>query len=79
VYSQRWLHVSLWVLVLGNQGGGIHTEEDFNPWIRVCCLFSPGKFCSDFYSQDFLSFDSLSRDWILKLDPNDNFRKILSL
>ena len=32
------------------------------------------KFCPTFYSQDLLSFDSLSRDWILKLDPNDNFR-----
>ena len=33
-----------------------------------------GKFCPSFYSRDLLSFDSLSRDWILKLDPNDNFR-----
>ena len=32
------------------------------------------KFCPSFYRQDLLSFDSLSRDWILKLDPNDNFR-----
>ena len=32
------------------------------------------KFCPSFYSRDLLSFDSLSRDWILKLDPNDNFR-----
>ena len=32
------------------------------------------KFCPSFYTQDLLSFDSLSRDWILKLDPNDNFR-----
>ncbi len=33
------------------------------------------KFCANhFYVQDLLSFDSLSRDWILKLDPNDNFR-----
>jgi hypothetical protein len=32
------------------------------------------KFCPIFYRQDLLSFDSLSRDWILKLDPNDNFR-----
>ena len=35
------------------------------------------KFCprfKKFYSQDCLSFDFLSRDWILKLDPNDNFR-----
>jgi hypothetical protein len=32
------------------------------------------KFCPSFYSQDLISFDSLSRDWILKLDPNDNFR-----
>ena len=30
------------------------------------------KSCPNFYS--LLSFDSLSRDWILKLDPNDNFR-----
>ena len=26
-----------------SQGGGIHTEEEFDPCIRVCCLFSPGK------------------------------------
>ena len=32
------------------------------------------KFCPSFYSQKLLSFDSLSRHWILKLDPNDNFR-----
>jgi hypothetical protein len=32
------------------------------------------KFCPSFYRQDLLSFDSLSRDWILKLEPNDNFR-----
>ena len=32
------------------------------------------KSCPSFYSRDLLSFDSLSRDWILKLDPNDNFR-----
>ena len=32
------------------------------------------KFCPSFYSQELHSFDSLSRDWILKLDPNDNFR-----
>ena len=32
------------------------------------------KFCPSFYRQDLLSFDSLSRDWIRKLDPNDNFR-----
>ncbi len=29
------------------------------------------KFCPIFYRQDLLSFDSLSRDWIIKLDPND--------
>jgi hypothetical protein len=37
------------------------------------------KFCprfKKFYSQDCLSFDFLSRDWILKLDPNDNFRTL---
>ena len=42
---------------------------------------SPGvndiKFCPTFYGQDLLSFDSLSRDWILKLDPNDNFRNYI--
>ena len=32
------------------------------------------KFVPSFYSQYLFSFDSLSRDWILKLDPNDNFR-----
>jgi hypothetical protein len=32
------------------------------------------KFCPRFYSQDLLEFDSLSRDWILKLDANANFR-----
>jgi hypothetical protein len=26
-----------------SQGGGIHVEEEFNPCIRVRCLFSPGK------------------------------------
>jgi hypothetical protein len=35
------------------------------------------KFCPSFYSQDLLSFDSLSRDCILNLDPNDNSRKVL--
>jgi hypothetical protein len=37
------------------------------------------KFCPSFYSQDLLSFDSLSRDWILKLDLNDNFRNKLDI
>ena len=56
---------------------GIHVEEGFNPCIRVNGSLSGVndiKFCPSFYSQDLFSFDSLSRDWILKLDPNDNFR-----
>jgi hypothetical protein len=32
------------------------------------------KFCPRFYSQDLLSFNSLSRGWIRKLDPNDDLR-----
>ncbi len=56
----------------------MHVEEGFNPCIRVHASLSLGvndrKFCPNFYSRDLLSFDSLSRDWILKLDPNDNFR-----
>jgi hypothetical protein len=67
-------------LVFSLLGGGIHVEEEFGSCIRVNGLLSLGKrvndskFCPSFYSQDFLWFDSLSRDWILKLDPNDNFR-----
>ncbi len=67
----------MYLSLVSNQGGGIHAEEEFNPCIRVCCLFfmtNDIKICPSFYSQDFLSFHSLSRDWILKLDPNDNFR-----
>jgi hypothetical protein len=48
-------------------------------WRQFCASLNfhrvnDSKFCASFYSQDLLSFDSLSRDWILKLDPNDNFR-----
>jgi hypothetical protein len=47
--------------------------------VFVCVVYfhrvNDSKFCPSFYSQDLLWFDSLSRDWILKLDPNDNFRK----
>ncbi len=67
---------------------GIHVEEELrillvfvdSPCIRVNTSFNSitevnnSKFCPTPYSRDFLSFDSLSRDWILKLDPNDNFR-----
>ncbi len=35
------------------------------------------KFCPSFYSQDLLSFDSLSIDCILNLDPKDNFGTVL--
>jgi len=52
--------------LVASQGGGIDAEEEFNPGIRVNGLLSLG-------SQDLLSFYSISRDWILKLDPHDNF------
>ncbi len=44
-------------------------------WMVHYHQVNDSKFCPSFYSRDLLSFDSLSRDWILKLDPNDNFRK----
>jgi hypothetical protein len=31
------------------------------------------NFCLSFYSQDSFGFDSLSRDWKIKLDPNGKF------
>ena len=67
----------MYLSLVANQGGAIHAEEEFNPCIRVRFLFSPAndsKFYPRFCSQDLLSIDSLSRDWILKLGPNDNFR-----
>ena len=67
----------MYLSLVANQGGGIHAEEEFGPCIRVNSLLSTvndNKLCPSCYSQDLLSFDSLSRDWILKLDPNDNFR-----
>ena len=71
----------MYLSLVASQGGGIHVEEEFGPCIRVYCLFSTRvndiKFCPGFYRQDLLSFDSLSRDWILKLDPNDNFRNYI--
>jgi hypothetical protein len=30
----------VYVSFVVNQGGGIHAEEEFNPWIRVNSLFS---------------------------------------
>ncbi len=35
--------VVMCISLVVSQGGGIHAEEEFNPWIRVCCSFSPGK------------------------------------
>ena len=58
-----------------SQGGRTLAKEGFNPCIRVDGFYhrvNDSKLCS-FYSQDFLSFDFLSRDWTLKLDAN-NFR-----
>jgi hypothetical protein len=53
-------------------------NKDLNdPCIRVNASLSQDKrykFCPSFYSRDLLSFDSLSRDSILKLDANDNFK-----
>ena len=64
-----------------SRGGERAREKEFTSWLRVRSLFSTWvndiKFCPTFYRQDLLSFDSLSRDWILKLDPNDNFRNYI--
>ena len=38
----------VYLSLVDNQVGGIHVEEDFNPLIRVCCLFSPGKMIVNF-------------------------------
>ena len=74
VYGQRWLRVSL----LGNKSGrgNKHWKNSILGFVCVVYLHrvNDRKFSPIFYSQDLLSFDSLSRDWILKLDPNDNFR-----
>ncbi len=38
----------MYLSLVTSQGGGIHSEEEFHPFIRVCFLFSPGndnKFC----------------------------------
>jgi hypothetical protein len=33
----------VYLSLVASQGGGIHTEEEFDLWIRVNGLFSPGK------------------------------------
>ena len=43
VLKKKTRDKTLEIALKTDQGGGIHTEEEFNPWIRVCCLFSPGK------------------------------------
>ena len=63
----------MYLSLVASQGVGIYAEEEFNPWIRVTVYYhraNDRKFCPRFYSQDVLGFDSLSRDWILKLHPN---------
>jgi hypothetical protein len=60
--------------------GGEYTlrKESIRDWYSCECFIitrvNDSKFVPDYSSQDLFSFDSLSRDWILKLDPNDNFR-----
>ena len=71
----------MYLSLRASQGVESTREKEFTSWLRVCSLFSTWvndiKFCPAFYRQDLLSFDSLSRDWILKLDPNDNFRNYI--
>ena len=54
--------------------GGEYTlrKESILVFVRMLHYHQVNEILSYFYIQDFLSFDSLSRDWILKLDPNDN-------
>jgi hypothetical protein len=35
--------VFVYLSLIDKQGGGIHTEEEFNPWIRVCVFFFTGQ------------------------------------
>ncbi len=55
---------------------GEYTLRKNSILVFVCVVYfhrvNDIKVCPSFYSQDLLSFDSLSRDWILKLDPYDN-------
>ena len=63
-------------MVMSQQGE--YTLRKTSILVFVCVVYfhlaNDSNFCPNFYSQDLLGFDSLSRDWILKLGPTDNFR-----